>query len=245
MALRDRNLYAWQAYVIVMSFVVVGLAVALGFYVINAGTQIKTTQEALTKANAADAKASDIIRQMETVKGILGQRQFSEAEWEANKSSTSSNPDVDAMQKQYQKDMTLFGPAEPIQNKNYPKLAEYLMRELRARNAQVDAAAKTQQELNVKTESTVKSETEARKKAEEKSTQLERELAEARANFKKTIDEGVAEISRIKEEQQKSIADAAKARAKLRSDYQVHHSRSRPTNQTKHLAGQPHRRVAP
>lgn len=215
MAARDRNLYAWQAYVIVVSIVSVALAVALGFYIVNAGTQSKTTQEALTRANSADSKAAETLRQMDLVKGMLGLRQFSEADWNNMKSSISANPDTDAMQKQYEKDMSLFGPAEPIQNKNYPKLAEYLMRELRSRNAAVDANAKREQDLMAKTDNTVRSETAAREKAQEKSAQLEKDLAEARASFKKTIDEGVAEVSRIKDEQQKSQEVAKKEKAKL------------------------------
>ena len=168
MAARDRNLFAWQAYVIAMSFVVVGLLVALGFSIASSSNTQKSMTDAVNQAKAANDTMRKLNGEVEYIKGMLGQRQFTEAEWKQMRESAPSDPQFAALQAQYEKDMSLFGPSEPIQNKNYPKLAEYLMRELRARNAQVDSAAKAYAELTKKTENTVKSETAGREAAERK-----------------------------------------------------------------------------
>jgi len=221
MAARDRNLSAWMAYVIVASFVSVGLIGALGYTMYSSSNLQTTAKEAVGRAAESDKKYRDISQNLDFVKGMLGQRQFSEAEWETMKSSITGSADFDALQSQYAKDMTLFGPSEPFQNKNYPKLAEYLMRELRARNAQVDSAAKTAQELNLKTESTVRSETDARKAAETKANDLDKQLAEARADFKNKIDDLIKTNTQTNETLQKKIAEHAKEKAKLESMVKV------------------------
>jgi hypothetical protein len=217
MAARDRNLSAWMAYVIVASFVSVGLIGALGYTMYSSSNLQTTAKEAVNRAAESEKKYRDIVQNLDFVKGMLGQRQFSEAEWETMKGSISGSADFDALQSQFGKDMTLFGPSEPFQNKNYPKLAEYLMLELRARNAQVDSAAKTAQELNLKTESTVRSETDARKAAEAKANDLDKQLAEARADFKNKIDELVKTNTQTNEILQKKMAEHAREKAKLES----------------------------
>jgi len=137
------------------------------------------------------------------------------------KGTVTGSADFDALQSQYSKDMTLFGPSEPFQNKNYPKLAEYLMRELRARNAQVDSAAKSAEELKLKTDSVVRSETEARKLADNKATELDKQLAEARADFKNKIDELMKINTQTNETLQKKITEHTKEKAKLEASIKV------------------------
>ena len=53
MAARDRNLFAWQAYVITMSFVVVGLLVALGFSIASSSNTEKSMSDAVNQAKVA------------------------------------------------------------------------------------------------------------------------------------------------------------------------------------------------
>jgi len=220
MAAKDRNLSAWMAYVIVASFVSVGLTGALGYTMYSSSNLQTTAKEAVSRAADSDKKYRDIVQNLDYVKAMLGQRQFSEVEMKSLEDSISGSGGPDALnklQEDYQKDMTLFGPSEPFQNKNYHKLADYLMRELRARNAQVDSAAKTAQELNLKTESTVRSETDARKAAEAKSNDLDKQLAEARADFKNKIDDLIKMNSQTNETLQKKIGEHAKEKAKLES----------------------------
>lgn len=214
MASRDRNLFAWQAYVIAMSFVVVGLLIALGFSIANHSNMKLSMEKSAEKENTATATTRKLSNELEYLKGMLGQRQFTEAEWKQLKES-STDPQSDALQAQYNKDMSLFGPNEPIQNRNYTKLSEYLIRELKARNAQVDTAAKTQAELTKKTESIVKNETAAREAAEKKSAATEKNLEKERIEFHKTLEEDKKTIAEVNETLQKKIAEHSKEKSKL------------------------------
>jgi hypothetical protein len=215
MAARDRNLFAWQAYVIAMSFVVVGLLVALGFSIASSSNIQKSMTDAVSQSRTANDAMRKLSGEIEYIKGMLGQRQFTEAEWKQMKESAPSDPQFAAVQTQYEKDMSLFGPSEPIQNRNYPKLAEYLMLELRARNAQVDAAAKAYAELTRKTENTVKSETAGREAAEKNAADMEKRLAEERIDFQKKLDADQQTISEVNNTLQKKIAEFAKEKARL------------------------------
>ena len=215
MAARDRNLFAWQAYVIAMSFVVVGLLIALGFSVASSSNMQKSVEDARNQANASTDTMRKLNGEVEYIKAMLGQRQFTEAEWKQANESAPSDAQFAAMQAQYGKDMSLFSSNEPIQNRNYPKLAEYLMREIRARNAQVDSAAKAYAELTLKTENTVKSENDARVAAEKKSAEAEKTLAEERIDFQKKLDEDQKVISQVNDTLQKKIAEFSKEKSRL------------------------------
>ncbi len=215
MAARDRNLFAWQAYVITMSFVVVGLLVALGFSIASSSNTQKSMTDAVNQTRTANENVRKLSSEVEYINGMLGQRPFTEAEWKQMKESAPADAKFAALQAQFDKDMSLFGPSEPIQNKNYPKLAEYLMRELRARNAQVDSAAKAYAELTKKTENTVKSETAGREAAEKKSAEMEKQLAEARIDFQKQLDVNLEKIAEISKTLTDSSAKFSKEKARL------------------------------
>jgi hypothetical protein len=214
MAPRDRNLFAWQAYVIAMSFVVLALIVALGWTLASYSNIERQRDEAQNKATTAADAHRKLSEEVQLFKGMLGQQQFTEAEWGQLESSASSD-EQKKLQDQYKKDMSLFGPNEPLQNKNYPKLSETLMRELRDRNLQIDAANRSQAELVKKTESTIQNETKAREAAEAKADSLEKELETARIDFQAKLDEGQKIISQVNETLQKSNAAHAKEKAKL------------------------------
>jgi hypothetical protein len=218
MAARDRNLFAWQAYVITMSFVVVGLLIALGFSIASSSNTEKSMSDAVNQARTANDNLRKLSNEVEYINGMLGQRPLTEAEWKQMKDSAPNDPKLTALQSQFDKDMSLFGPSEPIQNKNYPKLAEYLMKELRARNAQVDAAAKAYSELTKKTENTVKSETSGREAAEKKAAEMEKLLAEERIAFQKERDDALETISKVNKTLQDSNAKFAEEKKRLESN---------------------------
>ncbi len=213
MAPRDRNLFAWQAYVIAMSFVVVGLLVALGFSIASVSNETRSKDEAVKQKASADKTNKELQSQLEYIKGMLGQRQFTEAEWNQAKSA-SADPQSEALLTQYNKDMSLFGPNEPIQNRNYPKLAEHLIREVRARNSQVDAQAKAQADLTKKMENDVKNETAAREAAQKKTAETEKRLAAETIDNQKKLDDAQKTISEVNATLQKTISVANAEKAK-------------------------------
>jgi hypothetical protein len=219
MAIRgDRNLVAWQAYVIVMSIVAVGLIVGLGISIAGHSNTQRSMEEAVTRAQNSDKSVRELSTESERLKAMLGQRQFTEADWKVMRDSSGGNAQTEALQTQFDKDMSLFGVNEPAQNRSYPKLVETLMRELRDRNLQIDGANRAQAELVKKTNATVKNEVDARKAAEDRADQREKELETARIDFKKQLDDMLAKIDEIKSKQDAAQRQFDAEKAKLTTE---------------------------
>ncbi len=215
MAARDRNLVAWQAYVIVMSMVAVGFMIGLAISVTSHSNTERSKQDALSRASRAEDATRKLNTQIELLNGMLGQRQFTQDEWDAMKKLAAGDAQTATLQTQFEKDMSLFGANEPLQNRNYPKLTETLMRELRDRNLQIDSVNRSQADLVKKTEAAIKSETDARQKAEARADKLEKDLEIARAEFQKQLDAGQKTITEVSETLAKKIAEFTREKAIL------------------------------
>ena len=59
---RDRNLYVWQAYVVVMSFVSLLCIGALCYVIFQSGTNSKTVEAAQSQARASDDKLREEVK---------------------------------------------------------------------------------------------------------------------------------------------------------------------------------------
>jgi hypothetical protein len=215
MAARDRNLVAWQAYVIVMSMVAVGLMVGLAISVSSHSNTNRSKDDALSRATQFENETRKLTAQIEFLKAMLGISQPTPDEWNKLKESSVGDAKLVTLLTQYEKDMHLFGANEPIQNQNYPKLTETLIGELRDRNLQIDTANRSQAELVKKTESAIKNESEARVKAEARADKMEKDLEVARADFQSKLDAGQQAITQVSETLQKKIAEFAKEKATL------------------------------
>ncbi|MEY2612032.1 MAG: hypothetical protein RL069_844, partial [Planctomycetota bacterium] len=79
---RDRNLYVWQAYVIVMSFVSLLCIGALAYIAFQAETNYKSVQEARKAASDADLKLREEAKKSQMLEMVLGARQSSQAEFD-------------------------------------------------------------------------------------------------------------------------------------------------------------------
>ena len=151
---RDRNLYVWQAYVIVMSFVSLLCIGALCYVVFQSGTNFKTVEEARSKQREADNKANDERKKSKLLEMILGSQSGTQVEIEQMASSFPNSPEVADVQKKYNADMALFGPNSA--EKNYHKLVETLMQTVREKNIQIEAQAKKEVDLNANYEAALK-----------------------------------------------------------------------------------------
>jgi hypothetical protein len=211
---RDRNLYVWQAYVIVMSFVSLLCIGALCYVVFQSGTNFKQVKEAETKMREADAKATEERKKSQLLSMILGSQPGTQVEIEQMASSFPNAPEVADVQKKYNADMALFGPNSA--EKNYRKLVETLMQTVRENNSQVEAHSRKEVELNANYETALKQwtiNTEAeRKRADTLASQLE----QATVTYTQKEKERQDEITQIKTEQQR----VAKQREAEKAQYQ-------------------------
>lgn len=96
------------------------------------------TESTVAKDRLADVQTS--VRDAETkltrLKAMLGQGSFSEAELEEMKTNISGDPEIQAIEERFARDMSLFDANVEAQDRNYPALPEYLTIALRNRNEQ-------------------------------------------------------------------------------------------------------------
>jgi hypothetical protein len=203
---RDRNLYVWQAYVIVMSFVSLLCIGALAYVVFQSGTNYKTVEAAQTAARDAENKFRDENKKSQLLELVLGAKPTNQAEFDQLASSFSNNPEITEIQNKYVADMALLGPN--VTEKNYRKLVETLMQTVRERNLQVDAQAKREEDLKSKYDATIKQETEAREAERKRANELAQQLEQTQVAYAQKEKERQEEITKIQTDRQKLAQQA-------------------------------------
>ncbi|MCU0707791.1 MAG: hypothetical protein MUF23_05825 [Pirellula sp.] len=210
---RDRNLYVWQAYVIVMSFVSLLCIGALCYVLFQSGTNSKMVEDATAKKNEAENRFRQENQKGQLLEMILGARPTNDAEFQTLKGSISGTPELAEIEKKYIADMALLGPN--VTEKNYRKLVETLMQTVRERNLQVDAQAKREEDLKAKYDATIKQETEAREAERARADKLAADLERAQVNYAQKEKERQDEITKIQTDRQKLAQRAEKEKRDL------------------------------
>jgi hypothetical protein len=117
------------------------LSIALNFFLWRWGD---TQSQEASRANQQYQTVQSNLRTLETqasrMKAMLGVGGFTEAEIDEMKQNTSSDPEMQAIEDQFAKDMSYFGAEVEAQNRNYPNLPEYLVNAIRDRNMQYRTA---------------------------------------------------------------------------------------------------------
>jgi hypothetical protein len=129
------------------------LSIALNFFLWRWGdTQANEAASAgdrLRNTQAEVAAQENKIKRMQAMLGVGG---FTQAEIDEMKQSASEDPDMQAIEEQYNRDMAYFGSEVEPQNRNYPALPEYLGNAVRSRNEQYamarDEATKIREDAN-------------------------------------------------------------------------------------------------
>ncbi|MFN4904019.1 MAG: hypothetical protein ACK6AO_07990 [Planctomycetota bacterium] len=203
---RDRNLYVWQAYVIVMSFVSLLSIGALCYVIFRSGTNSTTVEAMKAQASASDEKLREEVKKSQLLEMVLGAKPSSQAEFDQLSQSFSGNAEITDIQKKYVADMGLLGPN--VTDKNYRKLVETLMQTVRERNLQVDAQAKREEDLKAKYDATIKQETEAREAERKRANELAQQLEQTQVAYAQKEKERQDEITKIQQDRQKLAQQA-------------------------------------
>ncbi|MFN5392736.1 MAG: hypothetical protein ACK5EO_02450 [Planctomycetota bacterium] len=203
---RDRNLYVWQAYVIVMSFVSLLSIGALCYVIFRSGTKATTVEAMKAQASASDEKLREEVKKSQLLEMVLGAKPSSQAEFDQLSQSFSGNAEITDIQKKYVADMGLLGPN--VTDKNYRKLVETLMQTVRERNLQVDAQAKREEDLKAKYDATIKQETEAREAERKRANELAQQLEQTQVAYAQKEKERQDEITKIQQDRQKLAQQA-------------------------------------
>lgn len=205
---RDRNLYVWQAYVIVMSFVSLVCIGALAYIVFQSGTNSKTVEVFKKQAEQAESNFKIENKKTQILEMVLGVGSQPTNQDSLNQltSSFANNADIAEVQTKYAADMALLGPN--VTEKNYRKLVETLMQTVRERNLQVDAQAKREEDLKAKYDATIKQETEAREAERKRANELAQQLEQTQVAYAQKEKERQEEITKIQTDRQKLAQQA-------------------------------------
>ncbi len=117
------------------------LSIALNFFLWRWGdTQAKTADDASTRLGTVQRQVAQMENQALRMKAMLGVGGFTQAEIDEMKQNAAEDPDMQAIEEQFAKDMSYFGQDVEAQNRNYPALPEYLVNAIRSRNEQYGMA---------------------------------------------------------------------------------------------------------
>ncbi|MEO8269465.1 MAG: hypothetical protein ABI557_07095 [Aureliella sp.] len=182
MAVRDRNLFAWQAYVITMSFVSVGLLLGMFFLwrsYSDLNKRLDDKEAELATARTAFTTSEARVDRLLSMVGVGGKTE-NELNEEAARFATDEK--LAAVEKEFAEQMKLFAPGvSGGGERNLMKLPKYLIDTVRLRNEDIDKARERETQLLAEKTATLQRETQARETAEAAQKAAEADLAATRA----------------------------------------------------------------
>ncbi|MCA9158440.1 MAG: hypothetical protein KDA72_08945 [Planctomycetales bacterium] len=188
MAVRDRNLFAWQAYVITMSFVSVGLLLGMfflwrGYSDLNKRLEDKTAE--LATASTAFTTSEARVDRLLSMVGVGGK---TENELNEEAARFANDEKLAPVEKEFAELMNLFAPGVTGgSERNLIKLPKYLIDTVRLRNEDIDKARERETQLLAEKTATLQRETQAREAAEAAQKAAEADLAATRAQNAEAI----------------------------------------------------------
>ncbi len=207
---RDRNLFAWQAYVIVTSILSV-LLLGCVFYLWKIHTDLVKTNAAkvdeLSKLNGEKLLADKRVARL---KGMLG---YNQTEDNYLADTLKSDPEMQEVEKNFPTDMDVFSNSQ--QKKNYREFPVTLINTIRERNKQVQDLKNLIEQQKAANDALTKSHDQARKENEEARKKTEDDLAQARRDHAAQIEKLNAEKAKIQQLVDKYKADLESANARL------------------------------
>ncbi len=189
MAVRDRNLFAWQAYVITMSFISVGLLLGMFFLWRSYSDLSKKYDAQATQLTTAQTEFQTAEAQRARLLTMVGQGEGGTQD-ELNEAAArfAADPLLGPVEKEFAEQMNLFAANVAPSEKNLIKLPKYLLETIRARNEDIDKARKLEAQLLAEKTATLQRETKARQDAEAAQKKAEADLAATRDQHKLAIE---------------------------------------------------------
>ena len=202
MAVRDRNLFAWQAYVITMSFVSVGLLLGMFFLWRSHSDLSKRYDDQADRLNTAQTEFQTSEGRVDRLLSMMGYGENTEADLQQMAEQFKDDERLSQVETDFSELMKLFPPGQPTNEKNLVKLPKFLIETIRLRNEQIDSARERQQALQQEWTQTREAERKAREDAEAKQKAAETALATARQ-------EHAAERARLNTEKEEVLQQYA------------------------------------
>jgi len=196
MAVRDRNLFAWQAYVITMSFVSVGLLLGMFFLWRSHSDLSKQLEEKSTQLSTQATEFQLSEARVDRLLSMVGHSEKTADELEAAASQFAADEKLGPVEKEFATLMQLFARNVSTSEKNLRNLPKYLIDTVRARNEDIEKARAREAQILAEKTATLQRETKARQDAEASLKKAETDLAETRRQH-------AAQIAKLNEEKDK------------------------------------------
>lgn len=174
------------------------LSVALNVFLWQWGdTQSTEAGLAQDKLKSITDDNATLLNQATLMKAMLGGvGGLTEAEFKTMSESVGEDESMAAIEDLFVKNMAIFGPEIEPQNRNYPKLPEYLVSSIRDRNEQYANAQQERDRIQVDADNKIAIAEESQKNAEAQAAQANKKLLDATTKF----DEDRARINLEKED---------------------------------------------
>lgn len=197
MAVRDRNLFAWQAYVITMTIISVGLLIGM-FFLWRSNNDLsgrfESQGDSLSTAQQSFTESEDRVKRLLS---MLGYGDNTEQDIETMRQRFQNDPILGEVEKDFADLEGLF-PANQ-QEKNLMALPELLLDTNRIKSAQLAEFNDKVKALEAQVATKVKSETDRANDAVQRQQTAEADLAKARQDH-------AAEITRLNNEKEEAFA---------------------------------------
>ena len=132
------------------------LSIGLNFALWHFGNVAsRTEEEAKTRLSTVQRQVAQMENQSLRMKAMLGVGGFTEAEIDEMKQNAAEDPDMQAIEEQFARDMSYFGQDVEPQERNYPRLPEYLVTAIRTRNDQYGMARDEATKIRVDADSDI------------------------------------------------------------------------------------------
>lgn len=185
MAVRDKNLVAWQAYVITMAFISVGLMLGMFFLFRTYSDTAKRLAEMQTQLSDAGTKYQKSETRVRRLKSMLGYGEHTKEDVDAMSAEMANDEELGVVEKDFAEMMKVFAKNE---KGDLLKLPKYLMDTLRQRNEEIDRAKKREVEIQKEQSDTLARETAAREEAQKKFVQASQDLEAERVKHAKQVE---------------------------------------------------------
>lgn len=187
MAIRgDRNLFAWQAYVITMSFFSVALLLGM-FFLWRAYADLKKQHDDMTgQLQTARSDYTVSNGRVRRLKSMMGFGEFTADEITSMTEAMKNDEELKDVEAEFAKQMKLYAKNDK-RSGDLLKLPEYLMDTIRIRNEEIDRMKKQVEQLQADQTATIARETTAREDAETAMKKAVQDLDSERANHQKQL----------------------------------------------------------
>lgn len=133
------------------------LSLALNFFLWRSSNTAGADADAASeRLRTVQSQVSQMENQLQRMKAMLGVGGFTQAEIDEMKQNAAEDPEMQAIEEQFARDMSYFGPEVEPQNQNYPALPEYLVNAIRSRNEQYGMARDEATKIRVDADNDIK-----------------------------------------------------------------------------------------